>query len=56
MTIEVDLEETNITDEEAPVMKLGTYMNTQNDHDIYGLEIRPMEAALLTKNRRVRED
>ena len=56
VTIEVDLEETNITDEEAPVMKLGTYMNMQNDHDIYGLEIRPMEAALMTKNKRVRED
>ena len=56
VTIEVDMMETNITDDEAPVIKLGTYMNTQNDHDIYGLEIRPTEVALLTKNKRVRED
>jgi len=56
VTIEVDLENTNITDEEAPVIKLGTYMNTANDHDIYGLEIRPTEVALMTKNKRVRED
>ena len=56
VTIEIDMKGTNITDDEEPVIKLGTYMNTQNDHDIYGLEIRPTEAALLTKNKRIRED
>ena len=56
VTIEIDMEESNITDDEAPVIKLGSYMNTVNDHDIYGLEVRPTEVALMTKNKRVRED
>ncbi len=56
VTMEIEFKASNITDDSIPVIRLGSYLDTQNDQDIYGLEVRPTEAALLTKNRRVRED
>lgn len=56
VTIEMEYEASNIIELAAALIRLGNYMNTENDHDIYGLEVRPTEAALLTRNKRTRED
>lgn len=53
MTLEIDFRAYNVTDENEAIIKLGS---THNDGDIYGFEMKPLEAALLTKNSRVRDD
>lgn len=53
MTLEIDFRAYNILDENEPIIKIGS---THTDGDIYGFEMRPLEAALLTKGTRVRDD
>lgn len=53
MTLEIDFRAYNVTDENEAIIKLGS---THNDGDVYGFEMKPLEAALLTKNSRVRDD
>ena len=53
MTLEIDFRAYNVTDENETIIKLGS---THNDGDIYGFEMKPLEATLLTKNSRVRDD
>ena len=53
MTLEIDFRAYNVTDENEAIIKL---CSTHNDGDIYGFEMKPLEAALLTKNSRVRDD
>lgn len=54
MTLEIDFRAYNILDEEETVIKLGT--THPIDGDIYGFEMKALEAAMLTKNSRVRDD
>lgn len=53
MTLEIDFRAYNVTDENEAIIKLGSI---HNDEDIYGFEMKPLEAAFLTKNSRVRDD
>ena len=54
MTLEIDFRAYNILDEEEPIIKLGTTHPV--DGDIYGFEMKPLEAAMLTKINRTRDD
>ena len=54
MTLEIDFRAYNTLDEEETVIKLGT--THPIDGDIYGFEMKALEAAMLTKNSRVRDD
>ena len=56
VTIEIDFKSSNITDDTKALIRLGSYFNTQNDNDIWGIEVRATEAALLTFNNRTRDD
>ena len=56
VTIEIDFKSSNITDDTKALIRLGSYFNTQNDKDIWGIEVRATEAALLTFNNRTRDD
>lgn len=56
VTMEIEFMASNITDDSKPVVRLGDYLNTANDQAIFGLEVLPTEAVLLTKNKRVRDD
>lgn len=53
MTLEIDFRTSNITDEEEPVIRLAT---EGTGDDIYGFEMKATEAALLTKDKRTRDD
>lgn len=54
MTLEIDFRAYNVLDENEAIIKIGTTNPT--DGDIYGFEMKPLEACLLTKNVRVRDD
>ena len=54
MTLEIDFRAYNVLDEDETVIKLGTIHPI--DGDIYGFEMKALEAAMLTKNSRVRDD
>lgn len=56
VAIEIDFKASNITDKTEPLIRLGSYITHQGVSDIWGLEVRPTEAALLTYDKRTRDD
>ena len=54
MTLEIDFRTNNILDEEEPILKIGTIHPT--DGEIWGFEMLPLEARLLTQRMRAVDD
>lgn len=54
VTLEIDFRTYNILDEDEPVINLSTQRTVGENTDIWGLEIKAMEACLMTKGKRLR--